>query len=198
MFSLICAWTNGGVNNRYAGDLRRHRAHYDVTVMSFFGYLMNVFPNVCKNCHTMTSRNVLLGLCDGNHRSPVDSNHKGPSVRTFDVFLCFNLNNHLATILMAWTSQACGHNLVQWRHTSLLGHNGITIIMYRKGMQTTRGVNSLGAFNQILSPCFHHDVQNTMYIKIGMTNIHWNYVSFVQMLSLLQPKAPKVTVTLAS
>ena len=33
MFSLICAWLNGWVNNREAGDLRRHRAHYDVTVM---------------------------------------------------------------------------------------------------------------------------------------------------------------------
>ena len=33
MFSLICAWTNGWANNRDAGDLRRHRAHYDVTVM---------------------------------------------------------------------------------------------------------------------------------------------------------------------
>ena len=33
MFSLICAWTNGWVNNQDAGDLRRHRAHYDVTVM---------------------------------------------------------------------------------------------------------------------------------------------------------------------
>ena len=33
MFSLICAWTNGWVNNRDASDLRRHRAHYDVTVM---------------------------------------------------------------------------------------------------------------------------------------------------------------------
>ena len=30
MFSLICAWMNGWVNNREAGDLRRHRAHYDV------------------------------------------------------------------------------------------------------------------------------------------------------------------------
>ena len=28
MFSLICAWINGWVNNREAGDLRRHRAHY--------------------------------------------------------------------------------------------------------------------------------------------------------------------------
>ena len=30
------AWLNGWVNNREAGDLRRHRAHYDVTVMHNF------------------------------------------------------------------------------------------------------------------------------------------------------------------
>ena len=33
MFSLICAWIYGWVNNREAGDLRRHRSHYDVTIM---------------------------------------------------------------------------------------------------------------------------------------------------------------------
>ena len=33
VLSLICAWTNGWVNNRGSGDLRRHRAHNDVTVM---------------------------------------------------------------------------------------------------------------------------------------------------------------------
>ena len=33
MFSLIYAWINGWVNNAEAGDLRNHRAHYDVTVM---------------------------------------------------------------------------------------------------------------------------------------------------------------------
>ena len=33
MFSLICTRINGWVNNGEAGDLRRHRAHYDVTVM---------------------------------------------------------------------------------------------------------------------------------------------------------------------
>ena len=33
MFSLICAWTNGWINNGDTGDLRYHRAHYDVTVM---------------------------------------------------------------------------------------------------------------------------------------------------------------------
>ena len=35
VFSLISAWTNGRANNLGdAGDLRRHRAHYDFTVMT--------------------------------------------------------------------------------------------------------------------------------------------------------------------
>ena len=33
MFSLIRAWTNGWANKRDTGDLRRHRTHYDVTLM---------------------------------------------------------------------------------------------------------------------------------------------------------------------
>ena len=33
IFSLICAWTNGWVNNLDAGDLRRRRTNYDVTVI---------------------------------------------------------------------------------------------------------------------------------------------------------------------
>ena len=32
-FDVFCAWINGWVNNRKAGDLRHHRAHCDVTVM---------------------------------------------------------------------------------------------------------------------------------------------------------------------
>ena len=31
---FICVWINGWVNNREAGDLRRYRAHCDVTVMT--------------------------------------------------------------------------------------------------------------------------------------------------------------------
>ena len=34
MFSFICVWINGWVNNSEAGDLRRYRAHCDVIVMS--------------------------------------------------------------------------------------------------------------------------------------------------------------------
>ena len=38
MFSVICAWTNDWSNNRDAGDLRRHRAHSDVTIMQHHNY----------------------------------------------------------------------------------------------------------------------------------------------------------------
>ena len=37
-FSLFWAWMNGWLNNRETGDLRRHRAHYDVTVMCSYHF----------------------------------------------------------------------------------------------------------------------------------------------------------------
>ena len=38
MSSLICTWMNDWINNCEAGDLRRHRAHYGVTVMTQWKY----------------------------------------------------------------------------------------------------------------------------------------------------------------
>ena len=53
MFSLICAWTNGWVNNRDAGDSRRYRAHFDVAVMvlslSEFKQIVCCVDNTDKN-----------------------------------------------------------------------------------------------------------------------------------------------------
>ena len=48
MISLICALTNGWVNNRGAADLRRHRAYYDITVMVKRFYCENSGLCVCK------------------------------------------------------------------------------------------------------------------------------------------------------
>ena len=49
MFSLICAWISGWVNNREAGDLRCNRAHYDVNVM--LQYLLNNWEIFFSNCN---------------------------------------------------------------------------------------------------------------------------------------------------
>ena len=53
MFSLICARINAWVNNGEAGDLRRHRAHYDVTVMSMWCHHITLpFDNVARWQHS--------------------------------------------------------------------------------------------------------------------------------------------------
>ena len=51
MFSLMCVWINDWVNNREAGDLRRHRGHYDVTVMSLF-HTRREYNNALKTMST--------------------------------------------------------------------------------------------------------------------------------------------------
>ena len=56
IFSLIWAWINGWVNNRKAGCLRRHRAHYAVTVMNKSYHIHTVLSCFVLLCHC-----VLLG-----------------------------------------------------------------------------------------------------------------------------------------
>ena len=58
MFSLICVWINGWVNNREAGDLRRHRGHYDVNVM-----LCLLSVDAYHNCTDHGS--VVTSICCG-------------------------------------------------------------------------------------------------------------------------------------
>ena len=65
MFSLICARINGWVNNGKAGDLRRHRAHYDVTVMKTKRMMMTPWHG---NPFRITSPSLMMGI----HRLSVD------------------------------------------------------------------------------------------------------------------------------
>ena len=86
MFSLICAIINGWVNNREDGDLRCHRAHCDVTVMSCTRFPMGVsnwaylqgYPTgtgtamrlACTNSieAILTNTGLILGLRPANER----------------------------------------------------------------------------------------------------------------------------------
>ena len=56
IFSLICTWIKGWVNNCEPGDLRRHRAHHDVTVMTVSVLL----------CHTEVQWHFLEGSFTGS------------------------------------------------------------------------------------------------------------------------------------
>ena len=55
VFSLICAWIHGWVNNREVGDLRRHRAHYDTTVMNGTMWLFT-YTQIAKSLESTSIR----------------------------------------------------------------------------------------------------------------------------------------------
>ena len=75
MFSLICAWISGWVNNREAGYLRRHRAHYDVTVMTAISYVSGQYcflSHFCTNdMRVITNRFWAPRCLSGNHSLPL-------------------------------------------------------------------------------------------------------------------------------
>ena len=70
MLSLICTWTNGWVNNRDAGDFRRHRTHYDVILMKkgvSNHRRMQCLPNCWfRRRSKKTSKLRVIGLCVAN------------------------------------------------------------------------------------------------------------------------------------
>ena len=105
-FSLICTWINSWVNNREAGDLRRHRAHYEVTVMS------NAGPINAWRRHDMKTLTPLRIFVRGIYRSPVVSTHKGPVIRRFEAFFIISLKNAQKTIRH---TVSCRWFVMPWR-----------------------------------------------------------------------------------
>ena len=67
MFSLICVWINGWVNNSKAGDLRRYPVHYDVIVM---GHRLQVRSHfTTSRSHVSQERFQRFGLSHGRFRN---------------------------------------------------------------------------------------------------------------------------------
>ena len=65
-FFFICAWINGWVNKHEAGDLRRHRAHYDVIEMRLHNLRWFSHPTArylrsnCYVCRWFTRKNIKI------------------------------------------------------------------------------------------------------------------------------------------
>ena len=74
IFSLICAWINGWVNNLEAGDLRRHSANYNVTVMGDRPTQKEQMITVDLEVHSVASMQgpVLLQRSDAVARIPAN------------------------------------------------------------------------------------------------------------------------------
>ena len=80
MSSLICAWINGWVNNRKAGDFRRNRVHYGVIVMiqtnAFMWFLLSWCESAykCTWCMVTIFLNyTLLRICERTNKLTMHS-----------------------------------------------------------------------------------------------------------------------------
>ena len=96
MFSLICVWINDWVNNREAGDLRRHRGHYDVSVILYVTNILSV--------HMVGS----LGLLGSPvHQQPSYSTYKAGRalfwIRNVFGYLYVSVGRKQMHICISWT-----------------------------------------------------------------------------------------------
>ena len=94
MFSLICAWISSWANNGGAGDLRRHRAHYDGIVMwgdaSKFRWSKDSISHLSfdgRHCPAVPI--ILLTISFGNRRLAVR--------KQLDA-VCLKVSKHSATL----------------------------------------------------------------------------------------------------
>ena len=94
-FSLICAWINAWVNDREAGDLRRHRAH------PWWRHQMETFFS-------------LLAICAGNSPVPGEVPTQRPVTRSFYVFFDLRPNKRLSKQSWGWWFETLSRPL--WRH----------------------------------------------------------------------------------
>ena len=115
MFSLICAWTNGWVNNRDAGDFRRHRDHYGFPVM-------NKKTSTLRNTGPLWGNSPVSGGFPSQRANifritdPLWEEFTGHRrvTRSFDVFFDLRLNKRLSKQSRRRWFQTQSRSL--WRH----------------------------------------------------------------------------------
>ena len=107
MFSLICVWINGWVNNREAGDLRCYQAHYDVTVM-----ICPPGPHGHVHRHKKCFSNLV-------HRAGDPPLICLSWIQMFAFRMKFHLNMFLGALLTIRQKAFVGHNKLKYANTLL-------------------------------------------------------------------------------
>ena len=95
MFSLICTQINGWVNNDEAGDLRRHCAHYDVSVMEHIHF--QLLQDASLSCFCWQALGWVLFECILEKMSYLNTLRSRQNGRHFpeDIFKWIFLNENV-------------------------------------------------------------------------------------------------------
>ena len=109
MFSLIFARMDGWVNNREAGNLRRHRAHYDDIVMlrperaELFGARINWTMRHSKQYH-LTLEISSVAQCPNLSLKLLSSHHGLFHIKTL-ILQCLMVYFEIFSLLAEWPVQ---------------------------------------------------------------------------------------------
>ena len=109
MFSLICVWINGWVNNREAADLGRHRVHYDVIVVNLPGHtcpwVISVHGTrhcvIC--CDNMANRKLTTNVMEAVDKDKVHQWHSNEYAH-----LTFEVSREFARSCRPFWMTSCG------------------------------------------------------------------------------------------
>ena len=99
MFSMICVWTNGWVNNRDTGDLRRNRAHYDATVMSCEIVLNGMPQYPTDDKLTLVDFDVWCHMASPGHN---ELTHNGIDVLFSALYYCIKWLDLIVVLRVTW------------------------------------------------------------------------------------------------
>ena len=162
LFSLICAWTNGWVNDLDTGDYWRSRSCYDATIM-FHHLTLQVFScmnNPVKYLHPAAFR----GLLTLRHLKLKHTQlHKLPSFQ--------HIGHSLTTLGISLSAPLTRHDAQDFTYLGKIKY----IRMNRIGLRSTPlGLNLIA--NTIMTLDFHYDAINSLMSMEGVT--------FVKLVSL--------------
>ena len=110
------SWTDGWIHNRDAGDLRRHRAHYHVTVMIYHSIeiLSMQWYNWINILFTISTISTILAFMKGLYRLNQGFPRRQFLSTSIRVSINKNILRHTAHTIVSWP------NSKQWLtiHTS--------------------------------------------------------------------------------
>ena len=129
MFSLICGWINSWVDRGEAGDLRRHSAHYDVTLMDpFRSYPPELLHWYCCFRANEVSLNLQCHELGKIFTGPTHKLLLGFTVIP-DVHMSFisNRTTFIKYCLTQWISKFTGSFEIHWVRQYPLNFTGLTL-----------------------------------------------------------------------
>ena len=147
MFSLMCVWTNGWANSRYAGHFGHHGAHYCVIVMLWWRMMTSQHGNYFH----------INGPLWGE--TPVDPFTNGRLCRVLIFYCVVSQSRLLKKPLICWWLET-----VIWSHNSVLHGSYNGPIQWRHN--ESNGVSNHRRPDCLFNRLFRHRSKKTPKLRV--------------------------------